>query len=182
MRCLALPIVVLTLLGSGGHPLRSDARAGQGQEPQPSLEEAYRIWHKGFASGVKEEREKTLRSMLPDQKDVEYLLPKHAAKLWPKFEEAFKEMMMHVDEIAAEVTRHGEIQKIEVTDVRKDKMLANGSYKDILAIIPPDVTLCDLHVIGAKGSGGSGTYVYVNKHWRFIKDFDTLPPFLEKLK
>lgn len=51
-------------------------------QPKPSLEEAYRGWYKEFSSTKKEDWEKTLRSMMPEKKDVEYLFPKHAEKLW----------------------------------------------------------------------------------------------------
>ncbi len=159
--------------------------AGQGaakSKSKPTLEQAYRQWHKGLSSEEKAEREKALRSILPNQKDVEYLFPKHADKLWPLWAKGNEFLVENVDKIAAEVTKGGEIKRIEAIDVRKDK---NGleRYKRILEIIPKDVSVFDIVVRRADGGfSGGGSYLYLSDRWIWIRDLDEFPRILDKLK
>ena len=148
-------------------------------KPKPTLEEAYRQWHRGFTSKKKEDREKTLRSMLASQKDVECLFPKHAEKLWPLWAKGNEFLLENVDKIADEVTKGGEIKAVEAIDVRKDKDRSTGQYKRLLEIIPKDVPVFDYEV---RRANGGGSFVYLNHRWIWIKDLDTFPKILEKLK
>src|SRR5262249_31540798 len=128
-------VVLLTLGLTGGLAEGQDKSQGA----KPTLEEAFRKWDKGFSSDKKEERVNALRTMFPTKKDIAYLFPKYVEKLWPLFEDGHKEMVENVDLIAKEITMGGGLTKVKTIDVRTDKELASGSYKDLLEIIPKDV-------------------------------------------
>lgn len=156
--------------------------ANGNQKEKPTLEQAYRKWHAGLAAKDKKDREKALRSMLPDEKDIRFLFPKHADKLLPLWIKGEAHLINHVDDIAKEVTRRGEPTKVTGEDVRKDKGLLKG-YKRILEIIPMDVPVFEMRRTFADGGGsGGGSYLYVRDRWIWIKDLETFPDFLEKLK
>ncbi len=106
------------------------------EDPKPNLETAYREWEKGFTSKDKEEQLKTLRKMLPTKEDIEYLFPKHSDKIWAKQEKFNKEAEEHLEDVVKEISRGGEIKKMEAVDVRKDKGLATGEYKRVFEMIP----------------------------------------------
>jgi hypothetical protein len=156
-------------------------RQSLGQEPKPSLENAFRKWDKGFSSASNEDRVKTLREMLPSKDDIAYLFPKHAEKLWANFEKGKKFLENNVDKIAKEFTRRGEIKQVKVIDVRKDKDRASGEYKRLLAIIPMDVPIFDVIIERTNGSSGGGTYLHLKGRWFWIKDLGAVPDFLDKL-
>jgi len=167
-----LTFLLITLLGNA-----VQLRAGE----RPDLEKAYRAWYQGLSSKDKAEREKTLRSMLLEKKDVEFLFPKEAGRLWPLWEKAHDNLIRNFDTIAMEATRHGAVEKVEPIDVRKDKK-KSVIYKQVLDLIPKDVPVFELAVTFKNGSGGSGAYVLVNDQWRLVRDFDGIPKVLEKLK
>jgi hypothetical protein len=149
---------------------------------QPTLEEAYRKWHSGLAAKEKADREKSLRSMLANQEDVKYLFPKHADKLWPLWAKGNEFLVENVDQIAKEVSRGGEIVKVEAIDMRKEKKPPQG-YKRLFEIIPKNVPVFEISVQRADGGGGSSaSYVYLKNRWLWIKDLDTFPRILEELK
>jgi hypothetical protein len=156
----------------------------EGQEPKegtkPTLQEAFRKWDMGFSSNKKEERVSALRSMFPTKKELGYLFPKQVDKLWPKFEEGHKLMEENVDLIAKEITRGGAITKVTPIDVRADKVLASGSYKQLLAIIPKDVQVFELVVSRENSRSGSTTYLFIKDRWLWIKDLETFPKILDK--
>ena len=153
-----------------------------GGDAKPTLEQAYRKWYVGYASKKKEDREKTLRSMLPSEKDIEYLFPKHAKKLIPLFAKGDEFLLQNVDRIAEEVTHKGaELESVATIDVRTDKNRAQR-YKQILEIIPKDVPVFEISVRRKDGSGsGGGSYLLVKDRWIWIKDLDAFPRALEKL-
>jgi uncharacterized protein (TIGR03067 family) len=176
-----------------GRPTEFASKAGSGQsvivlkrakgEPTPSLDQAIREWHKGLASPKKEERVKALKLMLPTEKDIEGLFPKQGEKLWPFFEKVNKALLDHVDDVSRELTEGGAIKKIKAIDVRKDKRKSSDSYKRILALIPEDVEVYEATVDYEKDlSAGGGTYLYHGGRWFFIRDFDTFPEELDKMK
>jgi hypothetical protein len=152
------------------------------RELKPSLEEAFRAWDKGRSSANREARVKALRSLLPTKEDIAYLFPKHAEKLWPRFEQGIQFLVENVDRFAREVTRGGAIEKVKAIDVRKDKDRASGSYKRLLPMIPRDVPVFELVVRRAKVSSGGGTYLHRNGRWFWIKDLEAFQKFLDQLK
>lgn len=155
--------------------------AKQKPKAKLSLDEAYRNWHQGFSSKDKADREKALQSMLPTKKDVEYLFPKHAEKLWPKWVMGNQFLMDNVDKIAAEVTAGGALIKVDAIDVRAEKDRAQG-YKRLFEMIPKDVPVFDIAVKHEKRGSGGGSYLYMNDRWLWIKDLDAFPEILDKLK
>ena len=155
--------------------------AGGDPKAKPTLEQAIRQFHDGLASKKKEDREKTLRSVLPNKKDVETLFPKHAAKLWPLWEKGNDFLLENVDNIAREVTRGGGIKEVKAIDMRKEKN--PQGYKELFEIIPKDIPVFDYSIRHVNGDGsGGGSYVYLNQRWLWIKDLDSFPRILEKLK
>jgi hypothetical protein len=141
-----------------------------------------RKWHMAFTSEKKEERLKTLRSMIPTKEEVTYLFPQQVDKLWPQFEDYHKHMEKNVDLIAKEMTRGGAITKIKPIDVRVDKSRASGSYKELLAIIPKDVQVFEVEVSREKSVSGGSTCLFIKDRWVLINDLQTLARDLEKSK
>ena len=150
-------------------------------KPKLTLEEAYRDWHKGFGSKNKEDREKTLRSMLPNQKDIESLFPKHADQLKPIIAGGTELLVENVDKIAAEVTKSGKIEKVNAKDIREKD--PNGRCQRLFELIPKNVPVFDISVRYANGDGsGSEYYVYLHERWIWINGLDRFPELLDKLK
>lgn len=171
----ACPALILVGAIHGNNALAGDAKA------KPTLEEAVRAWHKGMASKNKEDREKTLRAMIPNQKDIERLFPKHAEKLKPILAKGTQPLVENVDKIAAEMTKSGEIESVKVTDVRKQD--PNGRCKRVFEIIPKDVAVYIISIRYKNGDGsGSEYYVFVHHRWVWISGLDQFPKVLEKLK
>lgn len=152
------------------------------QDAKPTLEEAFRKWDMGFSSDKKDERIHVLRSMLPTKKELEHLFPKNADKLWPKFEEGRKFAEENIDLVAKEIIKGGAVTKIKPIDVRADKGKATGAFKELLAIIPKDVHAFELVVSRENSTSGSGTYFSIKDRWFWIKDCESLPAILDKLK
>jgi hypothetical protein len=134
-----------------------------------------------MSSNKKEDREKTLRSMLPNQKDMEYLFPKHADKIKPLLAKGTAELLEHVDDIAKEITRGGEIKSVDARDIRaKDP---NGPCKRLFEVIPKDVPVFDSRTTYVNGgSSGSEYYVFLHGRWIWIGGLDRFPELLEKMK
>ena len=150
--------------------------------PKQTVQDAYLQMHKEMASGNKEKQSKALKAMMPTKKDLEYLFPKHADKLWPGYEEENKSILKSVDMVAKEITRRGEVEKIEATDVRKDKDDSEGRYKRVLAMIPKDVPVFKLLVRKKNSSSGSPPFVYVNKRWILMRGLDDIPQDIDDLE
>lgn len=151
-------------------------------DAKPTLGDAFRKWDKGFASEKKEERLKTLRSMFPTRKELGHLFPDHVDKLWPKFEEGHKFLEENVESIATEITNGGAITKITPIDARADKDLASGAFKELLAILPKDVQVFQMSVSRETRSSTGGTFLFIKDRWFWIKDLETFPKILDKLK
>lgn len=148
-----------------------------------SLEDAYRAWHRGLASKNREERQKTLRSMMPTKKDVEYLLPKYAKKLWPRLEPEIEFLVKNADPAAQEWTRGSALKSFEASNVRKDEN-ASDLHKQLLALIPSDVPIFEVYVthVGKDERRKKAFFMYVHKRWRWISPVSVNPASLEKLK
>ena len=181
MRIFFLLSLVVSIVVGGSEAPGQDAVAERAPKAKPTLEATYRMWYAGFSSKKMEEREKTLRSMMPTQKDLQYLFPKHAKQLWPKFEKGIEFLAKNADKIADEVTKGGELKAIEAIDIRKIKDRTPG-YKRLLEIIPKDVAIFDIRVTRAERSSGGGTYLYLHERWIWINDLDTFPEMMEKMK
>jgi hypothetical protein len=176
--CTRLALALFVCVGMA--PFVINGRAGVPQK-MPTLEEAIRQWHKGMTSKKKEDREKSLRSMLPNQKDIDYLFPKHGEKLKPILAKGTAELLEHVEEIAKEMTKSGEIKSVETRDIREKD--PNGRCKRLFEIIPKDVPVFDRHTRYVNGDGSGGEYyVYVNGRWLWIGGLDRFPEILDKLK
>ena len=143
---------------------------------QQSLETTYTKWTKELSSNNKVDRVKTLESMLPQKKDVEYLFPKYADKVWSAFSEVRKEIIAKEAEFAGEFVRSKD-QQPNYIDIRKEKddMVIRLRYQRLLEIIPKDVAVYESRSITA--------FVYVNGRWIWFPLIDgCLPENLEKVK
>jgi hypothetical protein len=179
MRSFKLPTLILLLLPLIGIGRDDELSKKDKSKSNPTLEEAIRAFHKGMASEKKEERLKALERITFTQQDMEVLFPKHADKFRKKFEEARKELLEHCDGIAKQVTKHGAVKKVETTDIRtKEKV--NPEFQRLFSMIPKDIEVFEVHVVGEDGGGGtSSSYVFVNKRWIFIRDIEVLADFLD---
>ncbi len=190
-------VIVLGLLVSGGvlgrcpaqPPASQDKdakRTDQKKNPKNSeqgLKEAIQALHKAMESGKREEQEKALRDILPSQKDIEILFPKHAARLQPFNDQARQEYIKHAPEVAKELTRHGAIQAIEVDNVRSsDKNKSYKSYKRVLEMIPKEVPVYEFHIQFKEARSSGAAYLFVNDHWIFFKDVETVPEAIDKIE
>jgi hypothetical protein len=151
--------------------------ASAAQEPakdSPAALEAFiRVLHQGMRSKDPAEQLRTLNSMNPTRKDVDTLFPAQAEKLWPMIESRKKLLEDNLEKVAAEFTRGGEIQSIELKDVRAPG--DEESSKALLEMIPKTVAIYDCVVKREKRTSSSGSYLYVNDHWVFIKDVKDVP-------
>jgi hypothetical protein len=173
----ALPLVIVILASDFPSAFPNDPA-----KRMPSLEDTYRAWHAGLASKKREERQKTLRSMMPTQKDVEYLLPKYAKKLWPRLEPEIEFLVKNADAAAREWTRGSELKSFEVINVREDENASN-LRKRLLAIIPNDVPIFEVYVhVGKDERRKRGFFMYVHKRWMWLDPLSVNPAALEKLK
>lgn len=166
--------LVATGMVVGGQEARRDAR--------PTLDAAFRAWDKGFSSDRKGERVEALRAMLPRKQEIATLFPGQVDQLWPILEQGHKAMLDNVDRMAAEITRGGAITGIKPIDVRADARRADGAYRKVLAMLPQDVEVFELVVTRGQSSSGSGTYLYMNDRWFWIRGFEAIPKLLESLR
>lgn len=150
------------------------------EEPKMTIEEAYRGWFKGLASPSKLTQENTLKSMLPEQRDIELLFPRYKGKLWPIFELNRKAMLKNAENVVQNIAGRGAIINIKVINVRENED-KKRDFEAILAILPKDIPLIDLAVSVEKGGGASGTYLYVNGRWIWIHSLQSLPELLKRL-
>lgn len=184
MRLLYVMAVVLCI-GTGYAALPANGLAADGGSAEvdagSSLEAAFRKWHAGLSSEKKEDRLTALRSILPTEQDVAYLFPKEVDKLWPILDAYNKRMEQNVDLVAKEITRGGAIKEVRPLDVRTDKRKSSGSYKEVLAVLPKDVPLFDLHVEKETSASGGGTYVLLKGRWFMIRDLESMPELLKRL-
>jgi hypothetical protein len=164
----------LALQGRGHAEEKADSK-----KSEDGLKTVIRDLYKGAASDKKDERTNAIRAVLPNKKDIETLFPQHAAKLWPMFDEGHKEMLRHLDQVVNELTRHGAVDKIKLTDARSKAK--ERTFKRLLAMIPKDVPIYDYAIEFKNGDrAGGGSYLYVNKHWVFISDAESIPEFLDR--
>ena len=166
-------LAVVTLWSCASGTFGQNSKKGEA----PTLEQAFRAWHKGLSSKEKQEQIDALRSMLPAKKDIEYLFPKHADKLWPQMEKANQLLVDNVGKLAAEFTKGGDIRKVEVIDARKEE-----KYQRILAVIPQDVIVCRAFVEREQRASGSSTFLFVGDRWIWIRGLEGMAEYLEKLK
>lgn len=145
----------------------------------PTLEDAYRAFYAGMASGKKDEQIKAFKAFLPTRKDVEVLFPKHADIVWINWEAAQNRMIEYIADVAREATRDGKIEKINKHDLRADKTPTTG-YKRVLAMIPSNIPVYHLDIHQEKGSGGMGDFLFVNGRWIFFGDINQIPDLLDK--
>ena len=104
------------------HAVVADEPKKPSPEPKPSLDEAFRVWHKGLTSDKEEDRVKALKSMLPTKKEVEALFPKKAEQAWSLVEMMNKYLLDHIDDLAKDMASGGAIKKITPIDrPRKSK-------------------------------------------------------------
>jgi hypothetical protein len=164
------------------HAVRADEPKKPLPDPKPSLDEAFREWHKGLTSAKEEDRVKALNSMLPTKKDIEALFPKQAEKAWPLIEMMNKHWLEHIDDVAKDMARQGEIKKITAIDMRKDKGGIADSYRRLLVTVPETVGVYEIRIEHEGGSGRGGTYLYHSGRWFWIRDCDTIPEELDKKK
>jgi hypothetical protein len=157
--------------------MRNHAQADE--KPKMTVEDAFRVWHKGLTSKKMEDQEKALRAILPAKKDIEHLFPKQAAKLWPKLQKWNTHLLENVDKVAAEFREKVAIKKIRAVDVRKDKK-SEKQYKRVFAMIPKDIPVFELDVTMVKVTGHSAAYLYVNKRWIWIDELDSILELLDE--
>jgi hypothetical protein len=151
------------------------------EKSRPTLEVAYQAWQKGLSSDKKEEREKTLRSMLPTKADVAHLFPKHADKLWPQFDQMNQLLLKNVDPVAKEVAG-GEAAKVTAIDLQKEDAKKPGTHHRLLTMIPGDVPVYRIVRQRQRGPSGSGTYVFLNNRWIWIRGLEGVPEVIDQLK
>ena len=183
MTCRSLTIVVIAATITLADPLLvfpavSQPSATTTQRAVPSLDAAYRDFHKGLSATTKEEKLKPIDAFLPTRKDIETLFPKDVEKIWALIEPNNRRIRDNVDQFAAEFTRGGAVKEIRVTDVRKTPDLANGRFKDLLALISNEIPLANLAVVRDSATSGSSGYVYVNNHWTQIRGIEEIPALL----
>jgi hypothetical protein len=150
------------------------------EEPKTTIEEAYRGWFKGLASPSKLTQESTVKTMLPEQRDIDLLFPRYVGKLWPIMEQNRKAMVQKTDSVAQNIAGRGAIVSIKVIKIRENED-KKKEFEAILAILPKDIPLIDLAVTVEKGGGASGTYLYVNGRWIWIHSLQSLPELLKRL-
>jgi len=152
-----------------------------GQETSESLEAAYRRWARGLDSANKDEQIRTLRSMLPNKADIQYLLPKDADKVWALYEKINRDVETKLEQFAKEFAREKEITGIRVHDIRNDKFLRK-SYEELFAILPKEARVYSLSVdMGMRSRGGS-LYVFRNGRWFIALGLEEMPKFLAENK
>jgi hypothetical protein len=149
-------------------------------DPKPTIEEAYRAWHKGLASRNKLEQEKTFKSMLAEQRDIDFLFPRYASKLWPIIEQTRKQSISNLDKFAQAFTGAGGVTGIKVTNLRESEK-KREEYADLFKMIPKDVPVCELLVSYERSSASHGAYIYVNGRWIWFQAIQTIPDLIKKL-
>jgi hypothetical protein len=149
----------------------SHLNAAQEKGKMPSLEDTFRALMKGAASEKQELRENAVRSTLPKKADIEFLFPKHAEVLWPKWEKQIKMVHDNADEQARQMTKRGPVSKVTILDVRNDPRLAK-QYKWILEVIPKGVPIAECVYELETGKGRMQTFFLVGNRWIVIRDLE----------
>jgi hypothetical protein len=153
-----------------------------GQHPvdhAASLRAALTKLDEAMRTGTTEARKDALLRILPAKADMQVLFPEHADKLWPRMEPHHKAMLAHVDEVATELTRDQWVE-IEAIDVRRKD--DPGRYKAVLKMLPKDIPVFRVVKRGKRHTTGSGSYLYVRKHWVFLRGLEGVPRGIEMLK
>lgn len=173
---LALLSMLLAAGSTCAAPVVPDAKR---PEPREAVEQAVREQYTAIASPKEADRVAAVKAMLPTKKDVDTLFPKHAERLWPLFERYNERRLMHVAEIAKELTRHGAVKRIELHDRRKDPKRGE-SFDALFEMIPATVAVFDYSIDFEKGAASGGAYLFVNGRTIFIKDVETIPEYIQK--
>src|ERR1043165_4989076 len=124
----------------------------------------------------------TLWSMMATQKDIEYLLPKYAEKLWPRIEPEMEQWAKNVDAFAKEWTQGRELKSLVAENIRNDKG-ALPEVKKLIEMIPKNVSIYRLNV-DYQGGGGDrkSFFFYIRGRWMWIPPLNVAPAALESVK
>lgn len=159
---------------------QGDSAAVAGE--QPRLEKAVFAFHEGMLSKDKQKQEAAVRGlMVTTKKDLEILFPKYAEKMWPNVERANKHYLNSIDKIAAELARHGKLNKVKTLDIRESEAENPGLYRRVLTMIPKNIPVYRIGKFTDDGGGDSETYLLVNGRWIWIREFYGVPEYLNKL-
>ncbi|HMO36322.1 MAG TPA: hypothetical protein PKA06_09785 [Gemmatales bacterium] len=171
-----MPLILLLCLGLICAP--DDSK--KTEEPQPGIEDTYRSWVRELLTNNKLQQEKTIKSMLPDQRDIEYLFPRYASRLWPIIENSRKQTVSNADKLVQAFAKAGRVTNIKVVNIRENEK-KQEVFAEVLKILPKEVPICDLVVGFEKSSTVSGTYLFVHGRWIWFQALETLPPVLKQL-
>ncbi|HLX63476.1 MAG TPA: hypothetical protein VKX17_19555 [Planctomycetota bacterium] len=130
-----------------------------------------------FAGNDAEAQKKALDAMLPDEKTLEKLFGADAKLIWPDVEKYLKETRSHLKELREELTKHGAIKKIKLTDCR-----TLDEYKNVFKMIPKDIPVFDEYIEFENGAAGNGSYVVIDGKVKIFQGLDQTPEELAKRK
>jgi|GEM_PF-3709743 len=152
----------------------------QEMDYRTSLEEALRAFHSGLRNESVELKKDALKSILPSKTDLEFLFPKDAESLWPRMESYYQKMLVHVDEVAAQIVAKP-ILDIKVIDVRKEDE-KKKVYKEVFAMIPENIPVYRVVIKTATGNSGSSTYLFIGERWIHFRGLESVPEMIEAFR
>ena len=169
-------LAVLTLAGCDA----SEKTVNQEPAPAPvshpeSLVIAIEQLYAGMRVESKEERVAALRRILPTIADLEVLFPGQGEKLWAMMGPHVDRMVEHIDDVAAELSRH-EWTEIEPIDIRRND--DSGPYADVLKGIPMEIPVFRIVKRSEGSTSGSSSYLFINNRWVWIKGLEMIPEVL----
>jgi hypothetical protein len=155
------------------------------QAPTPvSLAKVVTEWQQTLVADIVTTRLATLDAMSPDARDAAVLFPKYADKLGRLFELIKQQQADGLasappEALVAERAKQQQIRRVRTFDVRNDK--DSKSYAPVLKLLPLHVSVYRVEIEYDKEYVKSGSYVFVNDRWVYIRDLKAMPELLPKL-
>ena len=139
-----------------------------------------RDFNKALRSPKREDQVNGLKALLPTKKDVSYAFPKHADAVGKLIEMWKNELLSTIDEGVKQEVKHGELEKVNVYDIRKREKPSKNVVQD-LALFAPDILVVDVS-LHYKGFLTGGTYLmWVPDRWVLMPEVGGITPSLKMI-
>ncbi|MCJ8331459.1 MAG: hypothetical protein HRT89_05040 [Lentisphaeria bacterium] len=153
------------------------AEENKAKDYAKSLSNRLKEFHKEMGDKSIDVQKKALQDILPRKADLKILFPKDADMLWKKLEAHYKNLIKHIDKVAAELTGR-EWTKIRAIDVRENDV--SERYGEVLKLIPKNIPVFRVVKKSKKGSAGSSSYLFLDERWIHFQGLEVIPEIISQ--